>query len=217
MENSIHPNGSEMNVDTGRENSCGDGTDANQGNRHETKRNKNRKMWGIVIGYVKSVVLAVMIAFLITSFIKPTIVKGSSMYPSIKPESYLIVNKIPYLLDSPDYGDIIVFSTNLFSEEPEGRYLIKRVIGLGGDTIEIHDGIVYRNGRALTEDYINGGITPGDMSQVKVSADCVFVMGDNRGVSLDSREKALGEIRFEDIVGRVDLRLYPFDEIGVIN
>lgn len=171
-----------------------------------------RTIWG----YVKSVIFAVLIAFLITSFVKPTVVKGSSMYPSIKPESYLIVNKIPYLVDGPDYGDIIVFTANIYSEESEGRNLIKRVIGLEGDAIEIREGTVYRNGRALTEDYVNGGVTPGEMEKVVVSQNCVFVMGDNRGISMDSRDEAVGEIPLSDIVGRVDLRLYPFDEIGVI-
>ncbi len=173
-------------------------------------------MMKTVIGYAKTVMLAVIIAFIVTSFVKPTVVKGTSMYPSIKPDSYLIVNKIPYLMDVPDYGDIIVFNTNIFSEESEGKNLIKRVIGIGGDTIEIRDGTVYRNGKALVEEYINGKSTPGDMDKVVVSENCVFVMGDNREVSLDSRDEALGEILLRDIIGRVDLRLYPFNEIGVI-
>lgn len=138
------------------------------------------------------------------------------MYPTIKPNSYLIVNKIPYLTGTPSYGDIIVFTASIYTDGGEGKKLIKRIIGLGGDTIEIKNGIVYRNGTPLEEDYINKKTTMGDMEKVTVSENCVFVMGDNRAVSLDSRDSAIGEIPMKDIIGRADLRLLPLNEIGVM-
>ena len=169
-----------------------------------------------VVEFGKTIAFALAIAILLTSLIRPTLVKGYSMYPTIEPYNYLIVNKIPYLTGKPSYGDIVVFTANIYSEEGEGKYLIKRVIGLPGDTVEIKGGVVYRDGKALKEDYIYGDTTPGEMEMVTVSADCIFVMGDNRPTSLDSRDPAIGQIPIEDIMGRADLRLFPFDEIGVL-
>jgi signal peptidase I len=166
--------------------------------------------------YGKTIGFALLIAFLLTGIIKPTIVKGYSMYPTITPSSYLIVNKIPYLRGLPDYGDIIVFDAAIYTQEGEGKKLIKRVIGLPNDTLSIENGLVYRNGKALEEDYVYGKITPGEMDQITVLKGCIFVMGDNRPSSMDSRDPAIGQIPMGDIMGRVDVRLYPFDKIGVI-
>ena len=166
--------------------------------------------------FAKTIAFALLIAIVLTGLIKPTLVKGYSMYPTIQPNSYLIVNKVPYLTGEPVYGDIIVFTANIYTEEGEGKHLIKRVIGLAGDTLEIKGGIVYRNGKALEEDYIYGDTTPGEMQMITVSENYIFVMGDNRPSSLDSRDSAIGQIPIKDIMGRVDLRLFPFDQIGVI-
>ena len=170
-----------------------------------------------IFEFAKTIILALAIALLITSFIKPTLVKGYSMYPTIEPYNYLIVNKIPYLTGKPAHGDIVVFKAHLYTENGEEKDLIKRIIGLEGDTIEVKDGIVYRNDEALKEDYIYGGETPGDMAPFTVDKGCIFVMGDNRPNSMDSRDPGIGEIAIADIMGRVDLRLFPFDEIGLIN
>jgi len=170
-----------------------------------------------IFEFVKTIVIALVIALVITTFIKPTLVKGQSMYPTIEPNNYLIVNKIPYIAGEPSHGDIVVFKAHLYTENGEEKDLIKRVIGIEGDVIEVKDGIVYRNGEALKEDYINGGITPGDMAPFTVDKGYIFVMGDNRPNSLDSRDPSIGEISVADIMGRVDLRLFPFNEIGLIN
>lgn len=171
-----------------------------------------KKVWE----YGKTIVLALLVALAITTFIKPTLVQGYSMYPTIQPHNYLIVNRTPYLAGTPKHGDIIVFRANLQTPQGEDKDLIKRVIGLPGDLISIHDGMVYRNGEALHEDYIYGGVTPGEMDPVKVRKDCVFVLGDNRPISRDSRDPAVGQIKMSNIIGRADLRLYPFNEIGII-
>lgn len=166
--------------------------------------------------FAKTIITALVIALLITTFIKPTLVKGYSMYPTIEPYNYLIVNKLPYLTGEPERGDIIVFKVHIYSDNGEEKDLIKRVIGIAGDVIEIRDGVVYRNGKALKEDYIYGGITPGDMAPITVDEGYIFVMGDNRPNSMDSRDPGIGEIAVSDILGRVDLRLYPFSKIGPI-
>lgn len=173
-------------------------------------------MWKTIFEFAKTIIIALIIALLITTFIKPTLVKGYSMYPTIEPYNYLIVNRIPYITGKPSHGDIIVFKAHVYSDTGEEKDLIKRIIGLEGDVIEIKDGVVYRNGEALEEDYIYGGITPGDMAPIKVNEGCVFVMGDNRQNSLDSRDPSVGEVAISDVLGRVDLRLFPFDQIGLV-
>lgn len=170
-----------------------------------------------IIEFSKTIISALLIALLITTFIKPTLVKGYSMYPTIEPYNYLIVNKLPYLAGKPRHGDIIVFKAHIYTDNGEEKDLIKRVIGLEGDIIEVKDGLVYRNGKALTEDYIHGGVTPGDMEAFEVDEGYIFVMGDNRPNSLDSRDPIIGEVAISDIMGRVDVRLFPFDQIGLIN
>ncbi len=169
-----------------------------------------------IFEFAKTLIVAIIIALLITSFFKPTLVKGYSMYPTIQPNNYLIINKIPYMQGTPQYGDIIVFKAHIAYEGGEEKDLIKRVIGLPGDSIEVLDGTVFRNGEPLEEPYIYGGVTPGDMASVTVSENSIFVMGDNRPVSLDSRDPSLGEISMDTILGKAALRLFPFDEIGTI-
>jgi len=170
-----------------------------------------------IFEFAKTVIVALVIALAITTFIKPTLVKGYSMYPTIEPYNYLIVNKLPYIAGAPSHGDIVVFKAHIYSDNGEEKDLIKRVIGIEDDVIEVKDGIVYRNGEALEESYIYGGKTPGDMAPFTVDKGCIFVMGDNRPNSLDSRDPSIGEVAVSDILGRVDLRLFPFNEIGLIN
>lgn len=166
--------------------------------------------------YGNPILFALLIAILITAIIRPTLVREYSMYPTIAPYSYIIVNKIPYVFGMPAYEDIIVFRTNIATDHDEGKRLIKRVIGVGGDVIEITDGEVYRNGKKLNEKYLEEGISSGEMPPFTVTADHVFVMGDNRPVSLDSRDTAVGEVELKDILGRVDFRLFPFNQIGAV-
>ncbi|WP_027399601.1 signal peptidase I [Anaerovorax odorimutans] len=170
-----------------------------------------------IFEFAKTIILALIIALVITAFIKPTLVKGYSMYPTIEPNNYLIVNKIPYLTGEPKNGDIIVFKAHIYTENGEEKDLIKRVMGVAGDTIEIKEGIVYRNGKKLDEGYLGEGISSGDMDAVTIEDGHIFVMGDNRPNSLDSRDPAIGMVAVSDILGRADLRLYPFNEIGFIN
>lgn len=170
-----------------------------------------------IFEFAKTIIVALIIALAITTFIKPTLVKGYSMYPTIEPYNYLIVNKIPYIAGEPHRGDIIVFKAHIYTDGGEEKDLIKRIIGVEGDIIEVKDGVVYRNDEALSEDYIYGGVTPGDMEPITVAEGNIFVMGDNRPNSLDSRDPSIGEVAVTDILGRVDVRLFPFDKIGLIN
>lgn len=113
---------------------------------------------------------------------------GNSMYPTIKNDTVLIINRVM----EPTYDDIV----NIWSDILE-KDLCKRVIGLEGDTIEIRDGVVYRNGEALDESFNDD--TETNMSTVTVGKNEVFVMGDNRNNSTDSRD--LGTMPIDNIEG----------------
>lgn len=167
--------------------------------------------------FTKTILIAIVIALLITTFIKPTLVKGYSMYPTIEPNNYILINKVPYLVGEPKYGDIIVFKAHILSENDKEKDLIKRVVGVEGDKIAIRNGQVFRNDELLKEEYLDKDIYSGDMGEATVPKGCVFVMGDNRPNSMDSRDPAIGMVSLEDIAGRADLRLYPFDQIGTVN
>ncbi len=163
--------------------------------------------------FIKDVVIAVAIAVLILQFIKPTIVKQNSMEPTLWTNNYIILSKQAYTFSEPNRGDIVVFHTDLTTPEGAEKLLIKRVIGLPGDIVNIKDGKVIINGVTLDEPYILGPDTSGDIQDLKVPPGQVFVMGDNRDVSLDSRSPDVGCVNIKAIVGKAVLRLYPFNEI----
>lgn len=165
--------------------------------------------WALHIG------IAVIIGLLIVTFVaQMTVVKGPSMLPTLQENNRLLIEKISPKIGALHRGDII---TLYVPEMLEGgkETIIKRVIGLENDKIEIKDGKVYVNDKPLQEDYINGNET-GDMggnySSVTVKKGQVYVMGDNRGNSLDSRIK--GPIDLKKVTGKVLVRVYPFNEIG---
>jgi len=168
--------------------------------------------------FLKDLVIALVIVLAITFVIKPTIVKESSMEPTLYSDNYLFVNKLAYVnKDHPGYGDIIVFQSNIDKDDGRGKkMLIKRVIGVENDVITITGGVVYRNGTALEEPYTLEGYTSGEVYDLVVPQDEVFVMGDNRSISLDSRDSEVGTITEESILGRAFVRLFPFSEIGLL-
>lgn len=168
-------------------------------------------------GFIKELIVAALIAFLILQFIKPTIVKESSMEPTLYENNYIFLSKQSYQFGKPQRGDIIVFHTNLTTWQGEEKLLIKRVIGLGGDVISIVDGQVTINDELQKEDYIFEDFTSGYLEDFVVPEGQLFVMGDNREVSLDSRSSDIGCIQVEDVIGKAFFRLYPFDRIGLLD
>lgn len=166
--------------------------------------------------WIKDIVIAIVIALIVVQFIKPTIVKESSMEPNFYENDYLFVSKQSYTFSEPKRGDVVVVHSSLLQENGDEKLLIKRIVGLPGDEIDIADGKVYINGEELTEDYTKEGYTNGEISDFVVPDGEVFCMGDNRRVSIDSRSPEVGAIDVDEIVGKVVLRLYPFNKIGFI-
>lgn len=168
-----------------------------------------------IFEWVKVFALAIVFAFIITQFIKPTLVRGDSMYSTLEEGDYLIINRMSYKFKEPKRGDIIVFESDLQQEDGSSKDLVKRVIGVSGDKVKIENSKVYVNGEELVEPYINDEVTEGDVDTV-VPKNSVFVLGDNREISLDSRYESVGFIDDSDILGKVFVRLYPFNKIGLL-
>lgn len=167
--------------------------------------------------FLKDILIAIVIVVAITAAIKPTIVKESSMEPTLYENNYLFVNKLAYKTkDHPDYEDIIVFKSDLDAEDGSKKLLIKRVVGVEGDVITVSEGVVYRNGYPLEEPYTLEGYTSGEVYDFAVPQDHIFVMGDNRSISLDSRDPSVGTVSEDAILGKAFIRLYPFNEFGML-
>ena len=153
---------------------------------------------------LNDIIIALVLSVLLFKIIfNVSIVSGTSMNPTLHDGNLLLLNHLFY---EPEYNDIVVF------ENEERGLLVKRIIGMPGDTIEIHNSVVYRNGVPLEEDYIHSGyFGPGDMTgPVTVEDGHIFVMGDNRPDSYDSRYNGVGQVSEDLILGGAILRVYPF-------
>lgn len=169
-----------------------------------------------IFEWVKTIAVALVLAGIITSVVAPTIVSGESMYPTLKDKDYLFLNKLSYKTKDPKRGDIIVFKTDLVDyESGKKKDLVKRVIALPGEHLVIKDNQVIIDGKVLKEDYIHDAYTDGDIDII-VPENHIFAMGDNRPNSGDSRQANLGPINEDEIIGKVVVRLYPFNTIGTV-
>lgn len=186
-----------------------------------------RAMLSQVTGVLEVIALAILMFMAVRAVGQNFIVDGSSMVPTFTNNELLIVNRLAYLdvdlswvpgvdgehwrpFGEPQQGDVVVFAY----PRDETRDFIKRVIAVPGQTVEIRDGVAIVDGVALAEPYLGEGWT-GDLPEQVVPEDSLFVMGDNREHSLDSRAWGMLEQRL--LVGRVDLRYWPFDRMGLVD
>ena len=175
---------------------------------------KERLHMKSLIEKIKEPVLAVLSALLISSFsISHTKVPTASMMTTINPGDHLIVNRMPYYYRDPMRGEIVVFYF-------EGKHLIKRIIGVPGDEINIESGKVYVNDQPLQEEYLDHKENTYLYAGAKIKFPYIvpdgyyFMMGDNRSNSKDSR--VFGPIARTQIIAKAGLCIYPFDRIGIL-
>lgn len=170
------------------------------------------------LDWLLHIIIAVVIGFLIVTFVaQRTVVNKHSMEPTLYEGDNLIVEKISPRIGNIRRGDIVTIVNASKDLQEEGKTIIKRIIALENETIEIRDGKVYVNGKPLKEDYIKGnytGVVNPKYRRLTVPEDHVYVMGDNRGNSKDSR--SIGPISIEKIQGKAIFRIYPFSKIGVV-
>lgn len=141
------------------------------------------------------------------AIISPEIVIGHSMENSLHEEDYLLSNRLAYSYGDPNYNDIVSFDAEIVAGHD---LFIKRVIGLPGDHIQIKDNVLYRNGKEIDEPYIKEPMVTKDLD-VKVGKSEIFVMGDNRNNSMDSRD--FGPINYKkEVKAKVMIRLKPFNQ-----
>jgi signal peptidase I len=175
------------------------------------RRRRRNPLW-TTIEWVVLIGAALLIALLIKTFLFQAFwIPSESMVPTLREDDRVLVNKLSYRLHDVHRGDIVVFKA------PEGAEsqiedLVKRVVGLGGETIEGRDGVIFIDGRPLEEPYLPQGTVSRTFAPTEVPAGSVFVLGDNRLASKDST--AFGPIPETDIVGRVFIRIWPPGRIG---
>jgi signal peptidase I len=160
--------------------------------------------------WAETLIVALAVALLIRTFVVQVyLVEGPSMEPTLYTGERVFVNKLIYRFRQPHPGEIIV----LQDPNTPQRELIKRVIAVAGETVEMKKGIVYVNGQPLKEDFINTAIrSTNDMAPVVIPAGNVWVMGDNRGMSFDSRN--IGPIAVKKIDGDAFFMFWPIDRFA---
>jgi len=173
-----------------------------------------------VLGWLRETLGTV--AFLVAVFtllqlaLPRSVVNGTSMQPSFNEGERLVISRLNYLFGEPQRGDIVVFNSPrpLRNDEPS---LIKRVIGMPGDTVELRNQQVYVNDVLLEEPYINEPCSANDCADEvwELGPDEYFVMGDNRNVSRDSR--SFGAVPADNIIGEALLRFWPVTAIDLVD
>lgn len=161
-----------------------------------------------LLDILETLVLAVVLFFGINAVSARVRVDGFSMNPTLQDGEYILINKLAYKLGEPMRGDIVVF---VFPMNPE-EDLIKRIIGLPGDTVSIQDGALSINGVAIDEPYINA--PPAYSGTWQVSEGELFVLGDNRNDSRDSHQWGL--LPVENVIGRAVLIYWPPEDWTII-
>ena len=176
----------------------------------------------VILGLLAVIVSLVLILFALSPFLMDSVeVESGAMSPSISISDTVGVNRLAYLLLPPSRGDVVLFRTSrgeTGASSGDQSASMRRIVGLPGETVQIMDGNVYINGSVLAEDYCFGEMTYGGTaaSALTLGSDEYFVMADNRSNNFDSRDSTVGPVLGSDIIGKVWIRLLPFENFGLI-
>lgn len=192
-------------------------TESNFINKKEDK-NKNHLL-NTFFEFLKGFVISLIIVFVFNFFVaEVNIVSGNSMFPTLHDRDRVIVEKISLNFRELKRGDIITIDGNKLKYSNLDKFIIKRVVALPGEEVEIKNSELYINGEKLTEPYLSDAIATiniGDFDHVKLKDDEYYCLGDNREHSGDSR--IYGPINKEAIRGRMIFRFWPFASFGFVN
>lgn len=163
-------------------------------------------VWPIAIG--------AFVAWMISRWVVGiAIVPSASMRPTIPNPCYILVDHLATEIHAPYEGEVVLFH---WPDNPK-KIFVKRLIGMPGDTITIHNGHVYRNGKILQEPYLDGIVTKGTYGPYKVPKGHYFMLGDNRNISDDSRFWTHKYVAKSAIVGRADMVIWPLSKANQIH
>lgn len=187
------------------------------------KRNENLEggsKWRL-LDFLLYLLMTMLIVFSVRSvLVDPVRVNGTSMLDTLSDGEIMMVDRLAYAFTTPKTGEIVLcYYPDEYYEAREKPYnsRVKRVIAAAGDTIEAYDGVVYVNGEAQDEPYLSPErIGTLSIEKTVVPEGCCFILGDNRSVSIDSRDSLVGPIPYSRIVGKVRLVLYPFKNIRFV-
>jgi signal peptidase I len=169
-----------------------------------------------LVEWIVVVVVAISSALLVRAYVlQQFAVEGTSMLTTLHPSDRVLVNKLSYRLHDPRRGDVVVLKR--IESNAQERDLIKRVVALPGETVEYRDCQLFINGALINEPYLDPQIVSAnrcgaDQPAVQVESDHVFVMGDNRGGSLDSRDSSVGQVAYSNLIGRAFVVMWPFGD-----
>lgn len=172
-----------------------------------TENNPSSTWKAVLSETIQTIVLAIILYVLIDAVVARVRVENISMLPTLNPGEFVLVNKLAYRLGSSQRGDIVVF------HHSETEDYIKRVIGLPGDTVNIHDRQVLVNGQQLSESYISA--EPEYRGEWTVPDGNLFVLGDNRNFSQDSH--SWGFVSLDNVVGKALVVYWPFNQVQILN
>ncbi len=162
--------------------------------------------------FIVDIIVVVMLAlFFVTTIASKNTVEGNSMSPTLNSNDEMLINELSFGIFSPDRNDVVAFEVN-------NQYYIKRIIGLPGETIQIVDGYIYINGSIYNEEQtFEEIVSPGlGADEIVLGENEYFVLGDNRNNSEDSRFSYIGNLKKNEIIGKVWFKLTPLSEIGFI-
>lgn len=183
--------------------------------RRERRRARTRSPLRSLLEWVAVIGGALVVALVIRTFLfQAFYIPSESMVPTLQEADRVLVNKLSYDLHGVNRGDIVVFARPPTEPDTGVPDLIKRVVATGGETVEGRDGRVWIDGQPLVEPYLPDGVTTAAFDPVAVPEDHVFVMGDNRGNSRDSR--VFGPVSEDLIVGRAFVRVWPVSRLGLL-
>ncbi len=186
----------------------GDASDDGSSGRKTLKFLRSLAEWSVLI------ILAIVVAVVVRTFVLQVFyIPSGSMLPTLQINDRVLVNKLSYAIGDPDRGDIVVFVAPKEAQTGDIKDLIKRVVGLPGETVEGRGGKIYINGNRIPEDYLPSGTISKDFARVSVPANKFFMLGDNRLLSRDST--VFGPVVRESLIGRMFVIIWPFDHILV--